>query len=102
MSNEINRSAQILTFPMLPAASVRLTSTVNILHLDGRLFATAGFLPGNPGDAWAWIQETVAHELGCTEDDVHADESEEGGDVVTVEGIPVYMVEIVRPVSIRC
>jgi hypothetical protein len=69
---------------------------VNLLHLDGRLFATAGFLPGDPGAAWAWIQETVACEEGCSEDDVRSGESEEG-DTVCVDGLPVYMVEIVRP-----
>lgn len=88
----------VITFP--PSASLRLVSTVNLLHLDGRLFATAGFLPGNPGDAWAWIVETVAHELSVSEDDVHAGESEEG-DTVTVEGIPMYMVEIIRSPRFR-
>lgn len=84
----------ILAFP--PARSERLVSTVTLLHLDGKTtFATAGFLPGNPGDAWNWIVETVAGELECAEEDVHAGESDEG-DTVTVDGIPVYMVEIKR------
>jgi hypothetical protein len=91
-------SCTLLPFPS--AASVRLQSTVNLLHLDGRLFASAGFLPGDPGAAWGWIVETVAHEHGCHEDDVHTGESNDG-DTVTVDGVPVYMVEIVRPLHLR-
>ncbi len=88
----------LLSFPV--EASARLISTVKLLHLDGRPFASGGFLPGNPGDAWAWIAETVATELGCLESEVEAGESEEG-DVVCVEGMPCYMVEIVRPAAFR-
>jgi hypothetical protein len=92
-------TAQLVQFP--PAASHRLISTVTLLHLDGRLFCTAGFLPGDPGAPWAWIQETVSAELECSEDDVHSGESEEGPDTVTVDGIPVYMVEIKRGRPVR-
>lgn len=87
----MTQPAQILPFPPQP----RMLSHVTLLHLDGREFATAGFLPGDPGAAWAWIQETVAHELECHEDDVASGESEDG-DTVCVDGIPVYMVEIKR------
>lgn len=87
-------TATLLTFPV--QRSQLLFSHVNLLHLDGRLFATAGFLPGDPGAAWAWIQETVATELECAEEAVASGESDDG-DTVCVDGLPVYMVEIVRP-----
>jgi hypothetical protein len=86
----------VLPFP--PAASARLLSTVTLLHLDGRELATSAFLPGNPGDAWSWIVETVAREMGCLEEEVHARDT----DVVTVEGIPAYRVEILRPPCFQC
>lgn len=65
---------------------------ITLLTLDGRFFATAGFLPGSIGDAWAWVQETVAREAGCHEDDVHVLEDPEGefGDLITADGMPVY------------
>ncbi len=89
-------TATVLLFP--PAASARLQSTVSLFHLDGRLFASAGFLPGDPGTAWGWIVETVAAALDCDEADVHcADDC----DLVTAGGIPAYMVEILRPSIFR-
>ncbi len=69
--------------------------TVRLVHLDGRSFAEAGF-PTNvrdPGAPWAWIQETVAHEQRCSEDDVGCEESEDG-DTVTVSGEAIYRVII--------
>jgi hypothetical protein len=66
------------------------TMTVRILHLDGRLFASAGFLPPyQPGAKWDWIRETVARECECAEDDVGCDDD----DQVTVEGIPLFRVQ---------
>lgn len=62
---------------------------VRILHLDGREWCKAGFT--GPSDSWAWVQETVAHELGCSEDDVGCAESEDG-DLVTVDGLPAYRI----------
>lgn len=89
-------TATLLAFPAERA--YRLQSTVSLLHLNGRLFASASFLPGDPGAAWDWIVETVAAALGCDEADVHcADDC----DLVTAGGIPAYMVEIVRPVHFR-
>jgi hypothetical protein len=70
---------------------------VTLLHLDGRQFATAGFLPGLASDPWAWICETVATELDVSEEAVgclEPDESDGGGDFVTVDGLPVYRVAI--------
>lgn len=63
--------------------------TITLLHLDGRPWASAGFT--GPADAWGWIAETVAHEHGCDEDDVHCEESEDG-DVVTVGGEALYKI----------
>jgi hypothetical protein len=64
---------------------------VTLLTLAGAHFASAGFLPGDPGALWAWMQETVAHEWGVEEDAVGALESDEG-DLITVDGMPVYRV----------
>lgn len=87
-----------MTVLLFPASRMeRLTSTVTILHLDGRQFASAGFLHGNPGDAWNWIAETVAAELGCSPEEVHSLEGEDGDDTVGVDGLPCYRVEILRP-----
>jgi hypothetical protein len=84
-------TATLLAFP--PAAMGRLVSTVRLLHLDGRPFASTGFLPGNPGAQWEWIQETVAAELGADPESIHATDD----DLVTVEGIPCFTCEIRRP-----
>jgi hypothetical protein len=67
---------------------------VTLNHLDGRHFATAGFSGGCAGDSWAWIVETVAHELGCGEEQVGCMEGseDEGGDFVTVDGLPCYKI----------
>jgi hypothetical protein len=74
--------------------------TVQILQLDGRPWASAGFTGGLPSDAWAWVAETVAHEQGCDEEAVSVQESEDGsGDVITVEGVPVYRLGIFVPAS---
>jgi len=40
----------------------RIMRQKQILTLDGRLFASAGFLPGDPGAVWEWIRDTVARE----------------------------------------
>jgi hypothetical protein len=69
--------------------------TVTLLHLDGRQFASAGFLPGLASAPWSWICEVVAAELECNEEDVGCAESEDG-DLITVDGIPVYRVAIGR------
>lgn len=65
--------------------------TTRLLHLDGREWASAGFM--GPGDAWGWIVESVAAECECAEDDVHCVEDPEGGgDLVTVDGLPCYRI----------
>ena len=72
---------------------------VTLLRLDGRTWATAGFLPGDPGAPWAWIQETIAHECECNEDDVTVLETEDDGDLITADGIPVARVAFGLPIS---
>lgn len=81
----------LLAFP--PAAMGRLVSTVRLLHLDGRPFASAGFLPSRANDPWNWIVETVAAELDSAPETIHATDD----DLVTVDGIPCFLVEITRP-----
>jgi hypothetical protein len=61
-----------------------------ISHLDGRPFASAGFAGPMP-PVWEWVQETVAHELECSPEQVGIMECEDRGDVVTVDGLPVYL-----------
>lgn len=73
----------------------RTHRTVTITTLDGRPWASAGFSGGLPSDAWAWVAETVAAECSCSEDDVSVAESEDG-DLITVEGVPVYKIGIAR------
>lgn len=93
-----------MTVLSFPAAKMPTHRTVRLLRLDGTEFASAGFpVTGrpDPGAPWAWIQETVAHELGVAEDSVGClepdNDEDAGGDYVTVDGLPVYRVEIVRP-----
>ena len=58
----------------------------------GHPIATAGFDGPNPaGDAWEWMQETVAAELECRPEQVGAIETDDG-DVLTVDGVPVYKI----------
>ena len=69
------------------------TVTVRLYHLDGRPWASAGFLPPfTHGVKWDWIRETVAAECECDPDQVGCVESDDG-DLITVDGMPVYKVE---------
>jgi hypothetical protein len=74
----------------LAAAPQRTHRWIRLLHLDGREWCSAGFT--GPGSAWDWIAETVAHELSCSEEAVGCLESEEDGDLVTVDGLPCYRI----------
>lgn len=67
--------------------------TIALLHLDGRLWTSAGFSGGLPSDGWAWIANAVATEHSVDPDDVGCEETEDG-DVVTVDGVPVYRLSI--------
>lgn len=86
----------VLPFPAAP----RMHRTVQLVSLTGHVFASAGFPTADrdPGAPWDWIVETVAHELSVREDQIGALESDNdddaGGDYVTVDGLPVYRVEI--------
>lgn len=59
---------------------------VDILHLDGRRWMTAGFMPHQPDDGWSWVAEQLARECDCSEQDISCDDDEE---IVTVRGEPV-------------
>jgi hypothetical protein len=74
---------------------------VTLLTLEGAPFASAGFLPGDPGAPWAWIQSLVASEWGVEEDAVGTLESEEDGDLITVDGLPMYRVALPAPAPRR-
>ena len=66
--------------------------TVRLYHLDGRPWASAGFLsPFQPGAKWDWIRETIAAECECEPDQVGTMETDDG-DVVTVDGMPCYRI----------
>lgn len=78
----------VLPFPPRPG----LLSQVTLTRLDGTPFASQGFLPGAPGAAWAWVVATVAAELDCDPAALGATD-----DTVTVDGLPCYVVEIIRP-----
>lgn len=89
-------TAQLVEFPTGRPFQMR---TVTLLTLQGAPFATAGFLPGDPGAPWAWICECVAREWGVEEDAVgtlEPHEDEGGGDFITVDGLPAYRVQIGR------
>lgn len=88
-------TATILPFPTFPRPLVLpKPRTVTLLALSSdAVWATAGFLPGDPGAPWAWICEVVAREVGCSEEEVGTAEGDDG-DVVTAEGIPICRVEI--------
>lgn len=65
---------------------------VALFHLDGRRWVWTAFLPPHSlSDQWAWVQETVAHEHECDEDDVSCIEDDDVGEIVTVRGEPVYI-----------
>jgi hypothetical protein len=76
-----------------PAPTLR---HVHLLHLDGRPFCSAGFLPGLASAPWSWICEVVAAEHECSEEDVGCAEAGEDldGDFVTVNGIPAYRISL--------
>jgi hypothetical protein len=65
--------------------------TVRLVTLDGRELASADFC--GPESAWSWIADTAAREVGCAPDDVHClEDPGNGGDLVTVDGLPVYRI----------
>lgn len=82
---------------LVPPAAKRTMRHVRILHLDGREFASAGFLPGLASAPWEWIAETVAAECECRPEQVGCMEPPEddegpGRDFITVDGLPCYRI----------
>lgn len=63
------------------------TVAVRLLHPDGRLFVSAGFLqPYQPGAKWDWIVDTVAREYALDLDQIGCVETDQG-DAVTIDGV---------------
>lgn len=66
-----------------------------IAQLDGRRWATGSHF--GPEGAWGWIVDTVAHEHGCSEDQIGNLEGDEdqydGDDLVTIDGLPAYRIQ---------
>lgn len=90
-------ASEIVTFAPEPPKIVLFpvktrTCWTTLCHLDGREWARSSHF--GPAGAWSWIVETVTHEHGCNEDDVHCAESDEydGDDLVTVDGLPLYRI----------
>lgn len=82
--------SNVISLPVKPR-----TCWTTLCRLDGRPWATSSHF--GPEGAWSWILETVAHEHGCGEDDVHCAESGEDqpydcDDLVTIDGLPVYRI----------
>lgn len=67
----------------------RRTRWTIICHLNGREWCRSTHF--GPGGAWEWIVESVAAEFECGIDQVSCAESDDG-DLVTVDGLPVYLV----------
>jgi hypothetical protein len=71
---------------------------VALVNLNGAELARAGFPTADrdAGAPWEWIVETVAQELGAHPETIGCEEGPEGEDYVTVDGLPVYEVHILR------
>ena len=71
---------------------------VALFNLAGVELARAGFPTADrdPGAAWEWIVETVTAELGVPPADISCDEGPDGEDFVTVDGLHVYEMRILR------
>jgi hypothetical protein len=95
--------AQIIPFPSPAAKRAPVVRWTRLLHLDGREWCSTGFFDGGPGAAWAWIVETVAAELSCSEESVGcmecSEDDEVRGDFVTVDGLPCYRISHTAPSS---
>lgn len=73
------------------------TCWTTLCHLDGREWARSSHF--GPGGAWNWVLETVAHEHSVSEDQIGGIEGDDGCDLVTVDGLPVYRIEHVSTVA---
>lgn len=71
---------------------------VALFNLAGVERARAGFPTADrdPGAPWAWITETIAAELGIYPDQITVDEGPGGEEYLTVDGLPLYEVRILR------
>lgn len=73
---------------VLPSRAMQWRS---IRTLDGQTVNLAGFTSPENGAIWEWVQDYVASELGCRPDDVQLRETEEGVDLLTVDGMPAFI-----------
>lgn len=91
----VSAALETLRGNVIPLPARPRTRWTSICHLHGGKWATSsGF---GPDGAWGWILETVAHELGVSEDQIGCAESGEDqpydcDDLVTVDGLPVYRI----------
>ena len=59
----------------------------------GRPIFSADFTDNRNGDIWDWMQSVVSAEHECSVDDVGLLETDDG-DIVTIDGLPAYRIEI--------
>ncbi len=83
----------IIAFPFPPTH--RWVALVNMAGVE---LARAGFPTADraPGAPWDWITETVAAELGVYPIEIMTDEGPDGQEFITVDGLPLYEVRILR------
>jgi hypothetical protein len=88
--NQIYQNSNVIALPVRPR-----TCWTTICHLDGREWARSSHF--GPEGAWGWIVESVAAEHGVSEDQVGSlegsEESYDGDDLVTIDGLPVYRIQ---------
>lgn len=87
-------TATLIEFPR--SAVVRTHSTVRLITIDGKEWASAGFPRGEAkaSDAWSWVAATVAREWDLHEDQIGCAEGPNGEDWITIDGIPAYELRI--------
>lgn len=86
----------VIAFPFPPTH--RWVQIANLAN--GAEYARAGFPTVNrdPGAPHDWIVETVAHSFDIPTEKVGFAEGPDGEDIVTVDGLPVYQINILRNV----
>ena len=72
------------------------TCWTTLCHLDGREWARSSHF--GPGGAWNWILDAVQEEHGVNEDQIGCIETDDG-DVVTIDGEPIYRIEHISTIS---
>ncbi len=85
--------SNVVAFPFPPTHR-----WVQLVNLAGVELARAGFprADRDPGAPWDWIAETVAAEAGVYPEQITVDEGPDGQEFITVDGLPLYEVRILR------